>query len=87
MANATTPKHTRKGGYRGPQQRTVDNIAKLRAALKAEPDIGLEAIAANLGWKYPTLLDIFKKIRRDYKKVWVHKDDYPDFFKMKDNKC
>lgn len=78
----TITNRTRKSGYRGLQPRTVDNIAKLRAALKADPGIGLEATAALLGWKYPTLLDNFKKIRHEYKKVWVHKDDHPEFWKQ-----
>jgi len=79
----TATKRTRKSGYRGLQPRTVDNIAKMRAALKAEPGIGLEATAANLGWPYPKALAVWQIIRPDFKKVWVHKDDHPEFFNQK----
>ena len=79
----TKPKRTSKSGYRGLQPRTVDNIAKMRAALKPEPDIGLEAIAANLGWPYPKALAVWQIIRPDFKKVWVHRDDHPEFFNPK----
>lgn len=83
MANATTPKRTRKGGYRGLQHRTIENITKMWATLKAEPGISLQATAAILGWEWPKAWAVWQLIRRDYKKVWVHKDDYPDFFKVK----
>lgn len=55
----------------------------MRATLKAEPGISLQATAAILGWEWPKAWAVWQLIRRDYKKVWVHKDDYPDFFKVK----
>lgn len=70
------------GGFRrrGPYEPTLARQELLRQALRKEPHIGLEAIARNLGWPYPKLLGVLRGIRHEYKKVWVHWDDYPEFW-------
>lgn len=78
----TKPKRTRKAGHRGLQDQTVENLAKLRAALKADPHMSIDAAGASLGWDLRKAQAIFMLIRHDYKKVWVHKDDHPEFWKQ-----
>ena len=71
----------RAGRPSGFNKASMEKMEVLRAMIRKNPDWSIEDIGEKLGWHKKTTVSIFQKIRHEYKKVWVNRADYPQFWR------